>query len=174
VTTSTLTILSGRGVGQTRRIAENTDGELIVDRPFSIVPDPGDKFGIGVIPYRYLTHRLKFTQSESQDEFSIRTDFDPQAWGSVGIRQYIDHSTTPQPLAADLRPQDNDGASGEKDDVEVRIDLTRAEGYAVVRGDRHGERDTPHARSVRVELLGASGPTKHTFSGITVNGVEGP
>ena len=169
-----LTITSGRGVGQTRLIVAVGTGFVVVDRPFGAVPDAGDTFGIGVIPYRYLTHRLALTESESQDELSIRLSFDPQAYGSVGIRRYVDHAKTPEKLAGDHSPRDADGLSGEKDDIEIRLDMTQASGYAVVRADRHGERDTPQARSVRVELVGASGPSRHTFSQIRVNGVQGP
>lgn len=173
VTNTILTVLTGRATGQTRKITNNDSGILTVDRALLPVPAAGDRFCIGAVPYRYLSHRLRFTESEQQDGHSVRIAFEPQTWGSVGVRRYIDHSDDPEKLAARVQPDDGDGVTGETGDSEVRIDLTNRSGYAVIRGDRHLERDTPGARTVRVELVGASGPTPHRFSSFDVRGVRG-
>ena len=168
---SPVTVCSGRGAGQTRIVvASPGDGVLVVDRPWVVTPAAGDGYAIGGVPYRFRSHRLELAASEDREELSVRVGYEPQRWGTAAVRRYNDHDAKPEALAADLSPADGDGLSGRKGEREMRLDMTYPHGYFLVRADRHREGNTPGLRSVRVEIEGVSGPTRHRFNGLRVKG----
>lgn len=169
-----VTIIDGRGRQQTRLIAASPGDALVeLDQPLTVIPDPGDRYSIGGIPYLFKTHRLDLAEREEEEELSLTVGYDPQQWGTVAVRRYVDHSPDPVLAARDMAPKEADAVSAKKGQPDLTIDLTDRRGAARVRSDRHRELGTPGARSVRYELSGVSGRSRHTFNSLKVRGAGG-
>ena len=171
---SPLVVTSGRGYGQVRVITRiRDDGSIEVDRPWKILPAVGDRVAVGAIPYRFRSHRLSYSYSEKQQEFSLSTGYEAVEWGKCRIRMYSDQRLEPDTLKADMGSPEDDGLSGKKGDDGYTLDLTNRRGYAVIQANRHGDKGIPHSRSVSVEFEGVSGPDPHAITNIVLAGAVG-
>ncbi len=167
-----LTVARGRAAGQTRIVVARSGCVLTVDRPFFPAPAAGDAVAVGAIPWTLRTHRLELQESEDREEFRLVVGYEPQAWGHLAVRRYSDHAAAADELAANLTPEDGDGVTGVKGDTAVEVQMSHRGGYAVLHGDRHLEPNTAGLRSVRVEVAGVSGPTRHALNSLRVRGTS--
>jgi hypothetical protein len=76
-------IVAGKGLGQHRRIVSNTSGQLVVDRPWDVLPDASSAASIG--PYR---RDIVVYRNQSQD-----ASVGVQLWGG-GYNFIIDANST--------------------------------------------------------------------------------
>lgn len=169
-----LSVVAGRGFGQTRVITRvRDDGDVEVDRPWRIYPAAGGRVAVGAIGYQFRGHRLMYAYSEDEAGFSVTTGYQVVDWGECRLRLYADQSARPDALATDIPSKESDGLSGKKGDDGYTLDFTNERGYVVVQANRHGDKGVPHARSVSIGLQGYSGPDPHRVTVVTLNGVVG-
>lgn len=169
-----LVVASGRGMGQTRVVvAVRANGDIEVDQPWLVFPAPGDSFGVGGVGYTYRTNYLEYSPNDAQDGFFIQMGFQPQQWGTAVVSTSVDFGP-PEAAEEDTQPGEDDGVSARKGDPGLTVALTRKSGWFVTRSDRHRELFTPGARTTAVSFSGVSGPTRHTYYTLLLNGVVGP
>jgi hypothetical protein len=165
-----LAVATGRGRGQVRTVCAVDGAELLLDRPWLVTPEAGDRVVVGGIPYRFRTHEFPFAPTEAAGERSVRIDFERVPGETMDLRFRTDTDETWREAAADLAAADHNGVKEVKGRAEREIDLGVRPPVARLRMDGHREGFTPGEESLQLELSGVSGATPHAVTGLTVKG----
>lgn len=173
---ATVSIVKGRGMGQTRRIVDVDGNTLRVDRPWDVLPDENDIYQVGGIPVNYKSLRLRYQKSEIQTARQIEVNYypvprirDPLAQ-TLRLDTYDDYLGTPRVGGRTLDAGLAARMSGEKDvpGLEFRLD---GNGYQLVRADggQEGQSDGPKAMSIGIR--GVSSPARVRIHSLLLAGI---
>lgn len=165
-----VSIASGKGVGQQRRIAANTADTLRIDRPWLTRPDGSSVYQIGGVNWTWQSGWFRFVEEESDNPRDVEMVFQPvKGDSSVNLRLFYDHADRPRAWA---RTIDSDGISLIDGMPEVTVDMTHRSGF-VRHGDTGHREVRSHAdRYVSVELSGVQAGEIHRVYQVTLNGVR--
>lgn len=146
-------VAAGRGAGQVRRVVSNTPTVLSLDRPWAVKPDATSVYQVGGFAYRYRSDLLRLAPSEDAEGCSADLLFAPAA-GTATFTA-------------------TDGFAGDADPArtEQTLDLADPAGAALVRMDRHRERQSRGKRFVRLGLSGVAADPPPAFGEMLLNGV---
>jgi hypothetical protein len=150
-----VSVVSGRGVGQSRLIVAASAGSLTIDKPWAILPDATSQIQIGGIPWLWRSRQLtRADRSENQD---IAVSFVPSS-GSLDVRTYDDYARMPTPLAANYGEYfgNSDGVRTRAGAPEVEVDLSTSDGYALWRRGDANQEGVPTGGVFQVELRGVA------------------
>ena len=165
-----VSIASGKGVGQQRRISANTSDTLSVDRPWIIRPDVTSVYQIGGINWKWQSGWFEYVDDESDNNRDVEVVFQPNKTdSSTNIRLYFDHDTVPRNWT---RTIDQDGVSYLEGQPEVTIDMTYRQGFGAHRYTGHKDAMAQGDTYVSVELSGVQASEIHRIYQINVNGAK--
>lgn len=175
-------IYAGTGKGQPIRYItiRNSGTQFTVNQAWATTPDSTSKYMVGGIPWIGKTGTYKFSEADVRNSNSVGVTFQPvttEAAGTLDIRQYIDHRTSPENFQGTL-PDTGQGVSTEdgKPDAVVNMyrdisTLDQASGHGRLTMAQHG--NSPHfERYEAIELRGVQGTDAIQLYGLTIEGVQ--
>lgn len=168
----TFGITSGRGSGQVRTIADVVGRIVTLDRPWTIAPDQDSTYQIGGFSWVWKSGWMRFVgdDSEESNPRDVEVVFEPtKGAASFDMRLYFDHATNPQVWAFDSR---DSGVKVTKGESRVKIDCTKAIGYAMLRRTGHKETYADGRRFESIELTGVSSSEPIRVYSMLAAGVE--
>ncbi len=168
---TSVSVVSGRGKGQTRLIVSISAGVMTVDRPWCIKPTNGSVIQIGGIVWSWRSKKLK--RSEDSDSY-MALQFVPLSEGSLDVRTYDDYATTPTIMAADYGefPSDSDGVRTRKGSSDAEINLAISDGYAEWNRAEPSPVGTKSAGVLQVELRGVSSRDPLRLRSLEIGGAK--
>lgn len=165
-----VSIASGSGVDQQRRIVDNTDTTLIVDRPWLISPDDTSVYQVGGVNWTWQSGWFRFVEQEQSNPRDVEVIFPPLPNpSSFNIRLFHDHATQPETWS---RTIDQDGASTIANQPEVTVDSTYPAGFVAQRLMGHRDTRATGRRYVSVELSGVQATDVQRIYQVNINGVR--
>lgn len=168
----TVTLVSGAGKTQTRRIASSSATELALVLPWAILPAAGDAYQIGGVQWRYATGWYAWADSELEAPRNLEVSYEPASAGTFDCRLYYDRSRTPV-LWGSTQVGVSDGSDSEEGAPDLVADLTKANGYSARRFDRQGDLYLDADRMVAVELRGVAGAEPVVVYQLAIGGARG-
>lgn len=165
-----ITIVSGTGMGQRRRITTTDGTRIIVTDPWIVRPDATSRYQIGGIPYEIKLGSWRFLEVENQNVRQVAIHFEPVQTGTLNLNYYLDHSATPEAAAIDYDGQDGVVATAGSPDI--AIDLSNVTGYARFSIDDGFENRGPAHRVIELRLHGVGGKEKIRIYSVTIDGVQ--
>lgn len=91
-----VSIVSGKGKGQTRRIVSSTSTKLTVKEPWLITPDSTSVYQIGGFAYKWTSPIYRLTQRSNDTERQVHIFYEPCENPSVVYLRYLpNHSRIP-------------------------------------------------------------------------------
>lgn len=170
----TVTLTTGRGKLQTRTIHAASSGRLSLTQPWSIIPEVGDRYQIGGVPYRYVSAEFGWSYGEMETKRRIAVSFLPTTHpATMFIKMYHDQDDDPIVWAQSTIGSDYEGVGAKKGFPELSLDLTHPSAQAQQRLPNRREDNTRGPRSMTFEFAGAAGPDGVIISDIELDGVEG-
>lgn len=178
-----ISIVAGRGAGQTRRImsADAATGKITIDRPWLILPDETSVVQLAGIEWQYRTGRI-LLQNDSERETGIV--FRPTVRdGSITLRNYLNQLDEPEINEVSL-PEGgahSPGTSCEAKTPDVRInvksqrDLGKSNGHEWwCWANPNQQPRYPVDRFASVELSGVTNQEPVTIHSVSVLGGQQP
>lgn len=161
VINSPLSIVSGKGKGQTRKIVEATTTELTIDRPWNILPDTTSVYQIGGVHWFYRTGWMRFAKAEKDTPRALELAWEPLEQDALAdLRFIVDVADRFVLQAANRSAKDGDGAAAVKGEPELTIDLKWPDGVTRQLLPGHKEHHIRGRRYVQFELEGYSNTEK--------------
>jgi hypothetical protein len=165
-----VSIATGRGAVQERKIVDNTPTILEVDRPWTIGLDDTSVYQIGGVNWSWQSGWFRFVEEEQSNPRDIEVVFPPLANpASFNVRLFHDHSQTPESWARTIV---QDGITTTEGQPEITIDSTYAAGFVAQRITRHRDTRAPGGRYVSVELSGVQAADIQRVYQVNINGVR--
>lgn len=174
---SPVSIVSGRGEGQTRRIAAVSGLTVTITQPWTVRPDSTSVFVLGGIPWAWRSGRITYTQGEARTTRSVLLGYRPVPSGDIpseAVAQiYDDYSNTPRVSLFRYTKSQRRGVSTEVSDSKQRVDLTRLFGMAEIglSAQREGSTDAP--MKISIGFSGVARENTVTIKSIGLEGVKG-
>lgn len=171
---SYLTIVRGRGEGQTRKIIDVAGDVLTVDQPWAITPDETTLFQIGAVYWEYRTGRMTFADGEARQTRKIQLGYRPVPVTQEAIAEmFRDYSETAITQQHNYNWKQRRGVSSIIGDPRQRIDLTRSYGVADINIDAQRERDTDARRRLSFSIYGWNRESQLTLKRLIETGTTG-
>jgi hypothetical protein len=163
-----VSVVSGRGVGQSRLIVSVTESTLLLDRPWMIRPDSTSRYQINAINWRWQSKRWRLNEDDESNEQGVSLVFTPtKSVTTVAIKYLFDFSRKPY-LFGYTRTQD--GVSVRSGDPQIVVDLSTDSGYARCRIDRFREITSHGKRFAAIDMSGFQGTDPVSISQVSVGG----
>jgi len=164
-------IVGGKGKGQWRKIVVRSLTTVTVDQPWLDIPDSTSTYQVGGIGWKWKSGRMRWgvndrEQSRSVSVYSRPTENDAR----MALRIYINRETEPKDWGINSSADENRGVAIEKDDPNLEIDTTKANGK--IRQSLADGRDTDHdgEEFVAVELIGVTNGERQVVHEIAIEG----
>lgn len=175
-------IVSGRGIGQRRRIVDVATGKLYVDQPWLVMPDASSVFQVGGIRWKYKSGSYRWASGESQpsgnaDSFvrrKIELLFQPTVNESlVTANVFYDQNTEPESWGYSRAPAGFNDVEVDANSPDLLINTQEALGRVqlFISGGRE-TRAGGHAY-VNVGLSGVTNGERHRIYQLSIYGAEG-
>jgi hypothetical protein len=151
-----VTIVSGKGQGQSRRVALVASDTLIfVDKPWNILPDTTSEYQFGCIAWRWKSGWRRWANSSVQIPRALEVAFKPTSGKSgLFVKRYRNMVAMPERMAVKF---DGPGFKAIDKADQVEVDTTVADGLVRVPiADRSGHSMRGHDK-IQVELSGLTG-----------------
>jgi len=166
-----VSIVDGRGRGQTRRVSSVSGTTINISQPWLILPDTTSVYQLGGINWRYRTGLFRYTESEQNSPTRVELIFQPQTDGSIcDIEVFQDHSDDPLVWVGDQSFDNGAGVRVTDDEQKLSVDLDKQDGFVQHRFDRHRDMYIDGPRYVSVQLSGISGEDRTTIYQVTIDG----
>jgi hypothetical protein len=151
-------LTGGRGKGQVRRIAAATATTLTLKDPWTVLPDATSTYQVGGVVWQYRTGTFTYVESEASDTRRLVLFYEPcvTAPCTLAVRLYEDQSATPTVWGYSLSAADGQGIQTTAGSADMLLDLTKANGFAARRLERHREQYSDGLHFVAIELAGVS------------------
>lgn len=176
-----VSIVAGKGKGQTRKVVSISGSTLKVDRPFIVKPassgDNQSTYQLGGIPWRARIGKFQLPAQESGPRREVAVFFRPTTnAGSLDIRFFRGYDQT----AEDAGISQTSGLlTTKKDDPDRTVDLKydrgtdrgKNAGYERCDFSEGEDHRDPHDRAMSIELRGVQGVDRVSVQKITVEGM---
>lgn len=169
-----VSVTQGRGKGQSRRIVDVTDSgtRLVTKTPWSILPDRGDYYQVGAIPWSWQPGWFRFLDdAEGTNSRDVEVLYQPLGVGTCDLQMFFNRSVVPRTWSTDRTGT----ATVSSGDSRVEIDMTDVHGRGIFRMEGHRERyidgdiyispklsGFQHEEPVRVYRMTISGASQET------------
>lgn len=168
-----VTIISGRGKGQTRTIWKVSSTTLYVRNRWSVQPDSTSTYQLGGINFSFRS--LWFSYAESSDESyrGVSVQITPNTTDThLAVRYYEDFSDTPVNQGVNQTEDQSNGVGTISKDPDITLQTTKSNAFFQHRSDRFRiwGSDGPRFLSVRVGGTSNS-PERLGIKVIRVDGV---
>ena len=167
-----VTIVSGRGEGQTRRIVSQDASALHLLTDWQILPDDTSIYQIGGIPWIWQSGWFRFAKDESDNGRRVEVIFDPTLESAtMTLRIYRDFSASPVAWRVSRKGKENEGFATVAGSPDLLCEQKTPRGFAQVRMDGHKEMNLEGTRYISTELSGVAGKSPQTVFQVTIDGV---
>jgi len=170
---ASVSIISGRGKGQTRIISSVSGQVITVVQPWTIKPDATSVIQLGAIPWSWRSGWFRFTYQAHNQPRRITTSFRPTENPSqMDMRVYADYATSPivWGLTWPNSTSDSSGLTTTLGSSDAVVDLTQSRGFSQLHLDSFKDFDEWRRDNVSVELRGFSGQSYVVINEINVEG----
>jgi hypothetical protein len=166
-----VSIVSGRGRGQWRTVAQATATRLDLDRPWNVRPDDTSVYQVGGVSWRWRMGWLRWAPAEVEGPRRLEILHEPSA-SEQGLLAYYyaDRSATPTEWDADYEAGDLSGLGTARGDDAMAGDLSRANGFLQRRMDGHKELYIDGPRLFSWELRGVTSEDPAVIYQVTLDG----
>lgn len=167
-----VTIVEGTGTGQTRRVSAVSGATISIRDPWLILPDDTSVYQLGGISWRWQSGYFRYIESESNEATRLELVFASQSAGILTMQLFRDFSSDPvewrvtKSFAASFGVRTTAGAP------EIDVDLTKANGFAQQRLDRHRDSYADGSHYMSLELAGVTSAERTRIYQITLDGVR--
>ncbi len=169
---SPVSIVSGRGKGQQRRIAAVSGTTLTFTQPWLILPDSTSIYQVGGVPWTYKTGDFRFVNDEEETPRRAEVIFKPtRTAATMDLRLYHDFSPTPVVMATTRTSQQDSGVAADRSSSDLSIDLTKPGGLVQKRFSAQRDLYIDGPRWLALALAGVQGADPVTVFEMTVDGV---
>lgn len=170
---NTVSIVDGKGRGQTRRIVEVDGTTVRVDHPWLNLPDTTSTYQLGAVPWRYRSGWFRFGPEENSSPRRLEVVFEPvDNEVTVDIRVFRDFRGSPIEWKTRYTRDDANGLKSEDGSAYLVGDLTKDTGYLVKKFSGHREYTADGTRFWSVELSGFSNRDQVRISEATLEGAQ--
>lgn len=175
VVNAPITLIDGRGRGQTRRIVSYSGTTLTIDRPWNILPDTTSQYQIGGVNWRFKTSWFRYAGNEEMADRRFEVIYEPMENASTArMRIYHDFADESDEQAIAWTNDAGGGVKVEKGGDDLILDLTKETGVLQARYPGHREYFLRGRRFVQLELSGASNDESTRIYQVTMEGVGNP
>jgi hypothetical protein len=166
-------LAEGRGQGQARTVLEVDGPTLVLDRPWSVLPDGTTTYQLGGVPWTWRSQWWPYAEGETNVSTRVALAFRPAASPSpAGLRLFNDWTEDPIPQATTRTPSFAEGMGSSADGTRLTIDLSKQHGNAQQRMDRHKERNVLAASRLSIELSGVVNDDPVRIYEVVLDGLE--
>ncbi len=168
-------IVSGRGVGQRRKVVAVTTTTLALDVPWLVQPDESSVYQVGGIQYRYRTGWFRWLSGEDQQPRSLEVQFEPHdSECLLDLAVYQDRKTTPEVWDSTRQGREAGGFDSRRGTARMTADMASGEPFARRNFDGRKERRLDGPRLVSFELSGVTAVEQVRLYHLSVEGVQQP
>lgn len=170
-----VSIVSGRGKGQSQRIASVSGQTITVLRPWATRPDSTSVFQLGAVSWRWKSHWARWLIDETTNTRRVTAGFKPNAHAStMDMRVYRDYSETPLEWSIDwpVGASDGSGITTKAGDPDAVIDLTQDRGFSYLTLDGFKEYNRWRKDLVAIELGGFSSEDRSVIYEVNLEGAR--
>ena len=173
VVANPVTIVDGRGKGQTRRVSAASATQLTLSQPWLTIPDTTSIIQLGGIPWAFRTGWFRFVEDGQNTATRIETIFKPQTEdATMDLNVFHDYSNEPYEWTGTLSSDENNGIRVTSGDPDLVLDLTKANGFIDQRMDRHRDEHADGTHFISVGLAGVGGKEPTTIYELTIDGAS--
>lgn len=167
-----VTLVTGDGRGQTRRIISVTATQLTLDRPWLVWPATSGAnvttYQVGAINWRWRSGWLKLAEVEQANPRGIRLWWQQVVTAqTLDVKLYRDRSEIAL-LAASSKPVDN--VTYTRNVAEATVALEGDRSYAFLHLDRGQERWITSPKTIAIEISGAGGAERISLREVVIEG----
>lgn len=153
-----VTLVDGKGKGQTRTVVAATATTLKVDRPWLDLPDATSVYQVGGVGWSWRSGWFHWVWDEQTNPRRVEVQFEPtRAEALATLRVYKDREDEPVTWRTPYKLDEASGVRSRAGDPDLVIDLAKPNGFAQKRLDGHREHHIDGWRHVGVGLSGCSG-----------------
>ncbi len=152
-----VSIVSGTGKGQTRRVIEVASTELTVNAPWLTIPDETSVYQIGGVHYYYRSPWLRFAKAEENAPRCFELIFEEMEEDAVtDLRFSLDKQGNYDTQMTTHNFASGGGLSSTKGEQDLQVDLTHENGIVRHVTPGHREHHSAGRRYTQFELEGFS------------------
>jgi hypothetical protein len=167
-----LSIVSGKGKGQSRAISSVNGATLNIVTPWLIQPDATSVYQIGGVQWRFQSGDFRFFQSEETTPRRAEVIFSQTAAPcTFDMRLHVNFSLDPVVWNTDNILDDGRGVSPSNGSPDLVVDMTKDAGFIQFRIDGHKDFYLDGARWVNIELTGYTNTDPVSVFGVVIDGV---
>lgn len=168
-----VSVVDGRGRGQTRRVSSATSTVITVVNPWTTTLDTTSVLQLGGIPWTFQTGFYRLVEDDMNSPTRVEVIFKPQTEdATMDIQVFHDYSDSPYEWTGTLAADDNNGVRVTDGEPELTVDLTKSNGQAEQRMDRHRDIYADGTHYMSVELSGVGGEEPTTLYEINIDGAQ--
>lgn len=170
-----LTIVAGRGKGQTRAVTAVAAARLTLDRPWLTRPDTSSVYQLGGVEFRFRTGWFRYVPLSEENARRLEVVFEPCPSGgcTLDARLYLDRSPDPVLWGFTQSDERSDGFASEEGSPDLVADLTKPTGLVQRRMDGRKDLYLDGPRFLAWELRGATNADDVSVYQVTIDGVQG-
>lgn len=173
VVNSTITIVRGKGKGQTRKIVAVSGRTLTIAQPWLDLPDTTSVYQIGGVEWYYRSGWYRFVDDETQNPRRVEVVFEPLDNPAImDMRLFRDYSDEPIVWARRANSNDADGVQVAEGSAYLEADLTKPTGHVKQSLSGHRELLIVGQRYWSLELSGVQNSEQIRINEATIEGVR--
>lgn len=167
---ASVAIARGPAAGQARQITESSSDTLTIDRPWEILPGPGDVYQVGGVLWQWQSGWFRLLDDEADNARDLELVYQPlKNPANVNVNLFFNHSEEPRTWRY---TQVQDGISTVDGSPDIDVDLTTRSGYAMQRMTGHKDYYASGDRHVSVAMSGVQATELVRVYSVTINGVK--
>lgn len=168
-----VSIVSGRGRGQRRIVADVTATSLALTQPWLVLPDSTSVYQVGGIQWRYRTKLWRYREDDEEQPRRLELLFEPMGSPTqIEVRAYQDRSGFPVLWGSSSSQADDNGFSTMEGDEVLLGDLTRRNGFLQKRLDGFRDLYADGPRFLQLQLSGVINQDILRLYSLSVDGVK--
>ena len=172
-----VTIVSGRGVGQRRRIVSTSGASLLLRDPWNVLPDETSVYQLGGIGWEWKSGWLRFVEDEEDVARRVEVLYQPTRPGPVPavlrLRTYKDFDEQAVVWEKTTKATAGEGFSASKGSADLVADMSQKIGFVQQRMGGHKEFNMTGSRYIGFGLSGVSGEDEQAIHHVAVDGARG-
>jgi hypothetical protein len=153
-----LVLIAGKGKGQVRRIASVSGSTITVKDPWAVLPDTTTQYQIGGIVWQYRSGVFRYIEDEETTTRRLEIIFNPCTAGpcTADMRLFENLASASTKWSVTFDSGSGQGIASIAGSGDLTVDLTKPNGFAQKRLDRHRDVYSDGLRYASVEVAGVT------------------
>jgi len=172
-----VTIASGKGVGQRRRIVSQSGTTIQVRDPWAVLPDETSVYQLGGIGWEWKSGWMRFVEDEEDVPRKIEVLYQPTRAGSVPatmrLRTYKDFEEEAVVWDKTTKAAAGEGFSASKGSPDLVADMSQKRGFVQQRMGGHKELNMVGSRYIGFGLAGVASEDEQAIYHVAIDGARG-